>query len=365
VRYFLWGYYGHQNLGDDLMLEEIVRRITAADPDATFLVRSHGPLHLPRVTGCQVESASGRRGWRFVRTLARVARWTAACDVLIIGGGTLFLDKGRFSAPTVYLAFAVWCAGRRRRPVHVLGVGIDVLSHPVSVACVRYILSRAASVALRDRFSMDYAARAAPRAVLASDLLYNAAFVERLRRHEAAEKRDIVVCVSEYLSFWRSPGFQARFTARLREMLHGLARAYPDGRIVLCAFQKGLGDRDAEYSHRLAEELALPNVDVVAVGHADDAAVVFGRARLTISMRFHALVFASIFHCPFVGIAIETKIRELSALFDMPAVDPDEFVERGLGDDVVRRALEGTISEVTLAREVARSVLNFGWLGGR
>ena len=365
MRYFLWGYYGHQNLGDDLMLEEIVSRVVAADPAATFLVRSHGPLDLPRVTGCQIETASGRREWRFVRTLARIARRVAACDVLIIGGGTLFLDKGLFSVWTVYLAFAVWCARRRRKPVHVLGVGIDVLSHPATVLCVRYILSRAQSVALRDRFSMEYTARQAPRAVLSSDLLFNAAFVERLRRHRAADRSDVVVCLSEYLAFWRSPSFQARFTARLRELLQRLSRDHPQGRIVLCAFQKGLGDRDAEYSHRLAEELALPNLDVVAVGHADDAAVVFGRARLTISMRFHALVFASILHCPFVGIAIETKIRELSTLFDMPSIEPDEIVAGGLSDAVIGRALDRAISEDAVAREVARSSLNFAWLDGR
>jgi polysaccharide pyruvyl transferase WcaK-like protein len=364
VRYFLWGYYGHQNLGDDLMLEEIVGRVVAADPAATFLVRSHGPLDLPRATWCQIEAASGRRGERFVRTLGRVAKAIAACDVLLIGGGTLFLDKGRFSVSTVYLAFAVWRARRRRKPVHVLGVGIDVLSHPLSVLCVRYILSRAQSVALRDRFSMEYTARQAPHAVLSSDLLFNAAFVERLRRHEAAARSDVVVCVSEYLAFWRSPSVQARFSERLCELLRRLSRAHPDGRIVLCAFQKGLGDRDAEYSHRLAEELALPNLDVVAVGHADDAAVVFGRARLTISMRFHALVFSSILHCPFVGIAIETKIRELSTLFDMPSIEPDEFIADGLSEAVMRRALDRAISDDAVAREVARSSRNFAWLGG-
>lgn len=358
----VWGYYGHNNIGDDLMLDEIVGRVRQADPNATFLVRTHLPLDVPGVEGRRMEAAGRPRLLRLFRTLRTIARCVNASNVVLIGGGTLFLDKGRFNPSIMHLAFAVWVARRRRKPVHLLGAGIDTLSHPATVLFVRYILRRSESVALRDRFSMEYAGRLRARAVLSSDLLYNKDFAQSLRSSKA-DRTDVVVCVSEYLTSWRSPDLHARFTRQVLEMLRLLSGWQGDDRVVLCPFQAGIGDRDAEYCAQLAKEAGLPNLDVVAITTPDDVAAVFGRARLTISMRFHALVFSSLVGCPFVGISIEAKIRELCSAFGMPFISPEEFAERGPPEELLKQAAALAISDVAVAAELARSSLNFAWLG--
>src|ERR1700692_3908908 len=104
MRYLLYGYYGQGNFGDDMLLQAMIEGIHRRDPDAFFAVHSSAAVARyaddPRVQFTALSrhlDQVRRRPWRLMVYLAGFARWIARSDVLVIGGGTLFIDKGRFN----------------------------------------------------------------------------------------------------------------------------------------------------------------------------------------------------------------------------------------------------------------------------
>ena len=363
MRYLVWGYYGHQNLGDDLMLDAIIDRVSHHDPDACFIVRSHERFSRQRVEALRLESPGGSRLGRLIGTLYRIRRALRRVDVVLIGGGTLFLDKGRFNVSILHLAMLSRLARCMGIPVHVLGVGIDTLSHPASVPLLRSTLSNATTVALRDRHSMSYSAGLDSGAVLAADLLYSAELQMRLAA-QSGSVGETVVCASRYLKNWYSEDLHASFTLRLLDLLRLLAGSeISDGGVVLCPFQSGIGDEDLEYCQELVERSDQIKIRIEPVRTAEDVARVFGRAQLTVSMRYHALVFSALLGRPFVGISVETKIRDICATHGMPSIDPIDLSEVGVDAALLADARSRPVDREILEREIDRSARNFAWLG--
>src|ERR1035437_2410365 len=138
MRYFLYGYYGFGNFGDDLLLQGLIEGIRKRDADAYFNVHNLNPVETYVGDSRVVFTALARqtqniraRPWQIVGYLTALARWINRSDVLVIGGGTLFIDKGRINVSLAFLYLTVWWARMRRKRVVVVGVGVDDLTHPV------------------------------------------------------------------------------------------------------------------------------------------------------------------------------------------------------------------------------------------
>src|ERR1035441_1204249 len=164
MRYFLHGYYGFGNFGDDLLLQGLIEGIRKRDADAYFNVHNLNP----------VETYVGDS--RVVFTA--LARWINRSDVLVIGGGTLFIDKGRINVSLAFLYLAVWWARMRRKRVVVVGVGVDDLTHPVCRWLTRQIMTSAEFVAVRESMSLPYVShRSKENTRLSADLALELDFV--------------------------------------------------------------------------------------------------------------------------------------------------------------------------------------------
>ena len=95
MKYFLFGYYGYQNFGDDLLVETLVSQISKRDTQAEFFVRCYNP----------VDILSGRENIEFTcidkilqventgifiklfRYLKAVIAYIERSDYIVIGGG--------------------------------------------------------------------------------------------------------------------------------------------------------------------------------------------------------------------------------------------------------------------------------------
>lgn len=173
------GFYGARNLGDEMILKSISRKILNADPAAQVYVAAESPTN--------VESRHGLQA--FDRKLHEVSAYqvkTAAAVVL--GGGGLWHDYtfergGGLAA--MFTGGRISMAGFGILPLmakvvgaqfHVVGLGVGPLSERYAIDTVRFLANQADSIYVRDKESeallTNIAGVAASKVTSAPDTVY-------------------------------------------------------------------------------------------------------------------------------------------------------------------------------------------------
>ena len=132
------GSYGGYNLGDEAILEVIVRELRGALPVAiTVLSRDAEDTHARHhVDAVQLQSLSRREAQRLVQSL----------DLLILGGGGILYDRDA----DMFLR-EVMLAHEAGTPVMVYAISVGPLFEPALRVRVRDALERAAVITVRDQ----------------------------------------------------------------------------------------------------------------------------------------------------------------------------------------------------------------------
>lgn len=143
MRFVLSGYYGFGNLGDELILEAILKDISFRLPKSQIIL-----LH------ARPEKFSHPRAKAVSRwNPFRIAHEISKADVVISGGGGLFQDETGFLSPLYYL-FIVWLARILSKPVFIWAVGIGPVRNPLLRSLLGRLLRRA-NVTVRDSLSAE------------------------------------------------------------------------------------------------------------------------------------------------------------------------------------------------------------------
>ena len=368
MRYFLYGYYGHGNFGDDLLLHSLISGIQQRDRAAEFIVKSRGQvpwiLKLNNVhfseTDRVFESSSGRLV-KGVRHLVALLREVNNADVFIIGGGSLFIDKGRCNFSLLFL----WCAARfaklRHRRVIITGVGFDILSNSFSLWLSRGIVASADFVAIRDALSLAYLENLSlPNVCLAADLvLTDPVMVPRNGGGDGRKRKVIGICLIDYfrtvdISAIKHDAYLNRVTEFLRQN---------QDRFDFCclAFQEGVGQRDDWMYQELKGQFPALSYKHLAV--RADLEFLRDEVDLVLTTRFHLGLLACMLGKPVAIISHELKLAALALDLSLPTVFMEEFIE-GQGHELAEALERFDCKELAgkLDRQRVRAKRNFDWL---
>jgi polysaccharide pyruvyl transferase WcaK-like protein len=371
MRYLVWGYYGFDNLGDELMLEVISARIRGHDPHAVVSVRCLETPNAKSIDPFPVERMIvGRSPLMLIPYMLRIMKKLISIDVVVIGGGTLFLDKGRHNASMLVLAVICQAARLLGKRIVMIGVGIDTLTLGINRLYLKWILSTCRYACFRDDHSYELARAFGTRTLVqrGSDILFDPSFIGRFETSYASKRDHIVLSFSDHFRTWHSQGRREQLTARIQSLLVNVMERFPGKKIVLCAFQQRYGEQDLEYLRSIMTDLAGKNTASIGrielhVPRSDkEIQDLFTNAAFVIAMRFHALVLSAIFGRPFVGIDIETKIREICKDFSMPSLGIDDFLDSGLNMHVIEQLCKTILSEKALHDQMALAAKNFTWV---
>jgi len=368
MRYFLYGYYGHGNFGDDLLLHALISGVEQRDRGAEFVVKGRGQvpgfLHLRNVAFSETdrvfESNRGRLV-KGVRHLAALLRQVNNADVFVIGGGSLFIDKGRCNFSLLFL----WCAARfaklRHRRVIITGVGFDILSNSFSLWLSRGIVASADFVAIRDAVSLSYLDHlSVPNVRHAADLvLADPTIVPANREAGGRERKVIGICLIDYfrtvdVSAVKHDAYLARVTELLRRN---------QDRFDFCclAFQEGVGQRDDWMYQELQGR--FPTLSYRHIGLRADLEFLRDEIDLVITTRFHLGLLGAMLGKPVAIISHELKLAALALELALPTVFMEEFIE-GQGVELIDILERFDCKELAgkLNRMRARSKRNFDWV---
>ncbi|MGM9536884.1 MAG: polysaccharide pyruvyl transferase CsaB [Candidatus Onthomonas sp.] len=145
ARILISGYYGFDNLGDELLLTALLRELRQTAPESRIAVLSACPNATERRHS--VEAVSRDRPGAVLRALSR-------CDLLISGGGSLLQDGTSSRSLWYYLGLLALAQGMGKRTM-IYSQGAGPLLRPWNRALTRRVLSKATAITLRDQASRE------------------------------------------------------------------------------------------------------------------------------------------------------------------------------------------------------------------
>ena len=337
------GAYGRGNVGDEAILEAILREIREADPDATIYAVSRDP-----------RATRMAHRVRAVHTFDLLAFWRLAgrTKLLLSGGGSLIQDVTSRRSLWFYL-YTLAAARRRGAHVAMYGCGIGPVKYPGDRKLSAKTINKNVDViTLREDHSREELLRMGvegPEILLAAD--------PSLTLEGPGEDRTESAMLSagldpkgDYLCFalrpW--PGFEekAEAFARAAEILSREMGLTP---VFLPIDQS----RDPAAAELAAKKLSIPYHLLPGASDRESVTAILSRMKAVVSMRLHGLIFAAGQGVPLVGVVYDPKVRAFLRYIGQDRyVDLEDVTAEGLCA-LVRSALESSGGE-SQAQAVAR-----------
>lgn len=139
----LTGYYGFSNIGDEAVLECIVKELKAAIPGVRITVLSNNPEETAAFYGV---TAVNR--WQYFRVLRAMYR----SDMFILGGGSLLQDITGSKSLFFYLSHII-AARLCACPVFLYAQGIGPINKKRNLCLTKFVLKLARAITVRDEDS--------------------------------------------------------------------------------------------------------------------------------------------------------------------------------------------------------------------
>jgi polysaccharide pyruvyl transferase WcaK-like protein len=321
MRHGIVGWFGSDNLGDEILLHALLGCVSTVDAGASFVVLCPEPARVTEVHGVDAVAMPRLRGPGADRRAA--AATIADCDVLFLGPGTVFQERSpnlRWPGTLPLFARIVAAARRAGTPVVPVGVGVREGGTVVGRRLLRSIGAASHAVGARDRRS---AGMLGPRATVVGDLAYAVPVptVERAgARRFALSLRPL------------APATAGRLGAAVTDCVRRLKRVGWSGAFLPMALGRGARDED-DRDVRLSEPLDLVENPLTRGGRLAPALDGWLRALgghdLVVAMRLHAAVMAIALGVPTVAVAYERKVG-------------DSLADLGLERFVVAPDVDGT-----------------------
>ncbi len=378
-RFFLYGYYGQDNLGDDLLMLSVIAGIRELCPSAGFTVRSGGPIgsldkvdgsvELANIDSILSDQSKGkiRRGFE---TLLEYRRYFRRCTWFIFGGGTLFHER-KSAAPLMLLTLVCLLARVMGLRIAALGVGVAELKTSLGRLALRAIISMSQLFAVRDGLAYSECEKigSGQQVMLTGDLVFSlASQLQPFARIEKSQ-RELSTChVGLSINPWLlhdAPDLQRELNVLAKAVSTFAERGWIVSLLSFHNTESNASDQNVlnlireniqADSRRLVRECVL-SADMNALGD------IFSGIDIHCGMRFHGHVLAAIYQKPFVGISADNKIDAICGLFEMPllalgAFGPEDLV------DAVDQALRMKINPEVLEMSVCNAQRNFTALNG-
>jgi len=318
--FFIFGYFGWFNVGDDAIGVSVVKELKNRYPDATFTVTCNDRYFMENFHGTSILRALKIIGFG----VSEILRGVIKSDYFIITGGTHFHDedKLKFRRFKILLSFVIltgYARLIRRRPL-LLGHGIGPLSSSWSKVLVKLILHNSKKVFVRDEdsFELVNTLGLSEKCVLGFDcaatLIKASPILGKVPQCQR-EQRIIGISLLPVYSIYSDD--VEKDASMVRSFAHCLESVLiKDNSICLrlFAFRTGTRHSDVPILEALTREISVRPDDIKLVQYAGDVnsfSNSIGECDFFIGMRYHASVFAYLLHKPQIILDYMGKCKSL------------------------------------------------------
>jgi len=340
-RVLIIGYYGYGNVGDEAILQCIIRDLYEEMPDLEITVVSGNPIATKSTQGINAIS---------VREFTKVIHAAQSTDLIILGGGGLFHDYDDFD-PGTLLTRKYWgiawystypfLATLLDKPFMLYAVGVGPLFSEHAKIYTLAAFEQAAAITVRDDGSRNLLIKlgAIPERIqTVSDPVLGMPFpskadtVKRLARQQfVLPSGKPIIAVS--LRHWQyGPMPEADWLSQIAQALDTFIETY-DAAALFIPFQKisdlpiNINDafNDASVVALLTSAMrhGAHLTTLSGIYSVNDVAGIIGCCDLMLGMRLHSLILAANAGIPVVGIIYDPKVRELMQQLGLEAFSTD------------------------------------------
>lgn len=304
------GYYGYDNLGDELILKAIIEHLRALDPTLDITVISRNPWRTVTLHP-SIEAVSRKDIFGIIKALRQ-------CRLFISGGGGLLQDTTGQGSVFYYLGWGIIAKKLFGKKVMLYAQGIGPLRRNLSRFIVSSWITKMDLITLREEKSLQ--------------LLQTLRVPERMIKITADPVLGLLPKSSGSLSgkhplcigvVLRQDRDKLRAARHWCEILVAVKNTY-GARILLLPFQD---PHDVKLSKAIKENMK-EKADIKCWESISDVFSFYESVDILVSMRLHALILAAVYGKPMLGIDYDPKIDNFLQLFGQPAVAREKIVSK-------------------------------------
>ena len=287
------GYYGRNNIGDDLMLRVLYNPLSYV-----FLQGDNFYDFIPSEKQILLSQKPFLKLAQKIYTLFHLK--IKGCTQVVFGGGTQFSSNSKLFTQLDIFIFVLFCRFFNLR-VCADSVGIGALSKG-NIFLIG-ALKMMSQISVRDNTSSNKLKIFNIKHEVVRDLVYKLDFKSKNAKREFT----LITATGPVLKL--NDKFAQNFYSFLETYLKK-----EDENIVFCVFQI----EEDEYLYEILKQ-KYPNIEMLALSSSiQEIEKVFSKTKQVVGMRYHSLILADIFDIPFKGFSYDDKVKDLCFLKNMP-----------------------------------------------
>ncbi len=333
---FLVGYYGYDNLGDEILLSGLLS-----------LIRKD------RSMNCKVLTYSAEKTEKAhnVKAISRsknlsLLKHIYKSDAVVVGGGSILQDVTTSRSLYYYLSI-LFFAKFLRKKVYMIGNGIGPIKKSLNQKLVSLLIPKVDGIIARDKASyQEFIKYGAKRIENGVDLAYNLNFDKYVASDVGnSDQKSVLLSLRPWKNLDKT--FQTihktiEYLNSLGYMVYLLPMKHPE---------------DTEICKKIMASFDNANLDIIENNHESVINHISG-AKFLIGMRLHSLIISAIMNKPFIGISYDPKVDSfVSQVLDKDALNTEEITFESLKteiDDLIENydKVKQTICQSTLKNKV-------------
>jgi polysaccharide pyruvyl transferase WcaK-like protein len=344
---FIYGYYGLNNLGDDLLIFSIITTLQRSKFAENYYIRNYGKVSILGgkkdvvYTYLEQHITSKKNLFQKIVGLYRYIKYhqeiIKTCHSMILGGGTLL--SGHSSSKSLFLILLLILVAKiHNTRVYGIGLGVAKINNPIKRFLTRRIINNCDYLGIRDTPSLHELKKLSTQANfhLTSDLIFGSGD-KIFGKAKISNSPANTIGVSIVGLFLKN---NIRKEIVLKSLIGAIEFWVKKGtRVKLLSFQNPNNSELNSDRFYLKEILdSFKESDMVSMVDIDASILSINSSYndidIIVGMRFHGAVLASMSNTPFVGFSCDNKISSLCNEFSMPYIDVDLITSRWIINSV-------------------------------
>lgn len=291
------GYYGYKNSGDDAILASICDDLRAVTQSAEIIILSKTPS--------ETEAEYGARSVnRF--SFSQVVKALRGADLLLMGGGSLLQDST--SSRSLYYYLGLIALGRWHGcKVMIYANGIGPIGRRFNRWLVGRIVNRIETITLREHLSLEVLTQLGikrPKIAVTADPVFNLFCQVSPTERDVAVEEGVPLTKKWVGVMFRQWQYQEIYVEKMAEVCDRLVKSQ-DVHIIFIPMKYPV---DVAIGRRIAAGMTSEATVIDKHYNATELMTFIGRLDLVLSMRLHALIYASIYYVPMIGFDYDPKV---------------------------------------------------------